>query len=161
MTSPTLLWSCSKHQREETSSNLFKPPTFTLVKIVTGRAARDQTSVPRGQFSRKHFSGMGRLKGRVRVKSVKGKRWKKGQSSSSNPETSKHRNAARGKFTGHLAQGAATQGQGVTLTTDALASHDAIQGEQDEELQLNRYCISWPSAQKLPHTNQHLERPFT
>ena len=80
---------------------------------------------------------MGRLKSKVRMKSVKGKRWKKGQSSSSNPETSTHRNAARGKFTGHLAQ-SATHRQGVALTADALASHDAIQGDHDEELQLNR-----------------------
>lgn len=70
---------------------------------------------------------MGRVS--ARMKSVKGKRWKKGQSSSSNPQTNKHRTAARGKFSGHLAQ---THEAALTLTTDALASHDAIQGERDE-----------------------------
>lgn len=71
---------------------------------------------------------MGRVSGRTRLKTVKGKRWQKGQSSSSNPQTSKHRNAARGKFSGHLAQ---THGQGVPLTRNALASHDAIQDEKN------------------------------
>lgn len=83
---------------------------------------------------------MGRLNGRVRLKSLKGKRWQKGQSSSSNPQTNTHRNAARGKFSGHLTQAVThKQGAGVALTTDALASHDAIQGDKDEDdIQLNR-----------------------
>lgn len=78
--------------------------------------------------------------GRVRVKSAKGKRWQKGQSSSSNPQTKKHRAAARGKFSDHLSQNGTPQQThklGVPLTTDALASHDAIQGDSDE-VQLNR-----------------------
>ena len=79
---------------------------------------------------------MGRVSGRVRLRSLKGKRWQKGQSSSSNPQTKKHRNAARGKFSGHLAQSSPGAG-GVALTEGALASHDAIQGDQDD-LQLNR-----------------------
>ena len=82
---------------------------------------------------------MGRVGSLVRLKSLKGKRWQKGQSSSSNPQTHKHRNAARGKFSGHLAQ-SQTQEQGAVLTKDALASHDAIQGDQDD-LQLNRCGI--------------------
>lgn len=78
----------------------------------------------------------------VRMKSVKGKRWKKGQSSSSNPQTNKHRNAAKGKFSGHLAQ---AHEAGLPLTTDALASHDAIQGERDDEMQPNRFgCVLLP-----------------
>ena len=82
---------------------------------------------------------MGRTNSRVRLKGVKGKRWKKGQSSSSNPGTNTHRNAARGKFSDHLAQSkTATHSQGVALTADALASHDAIQGDKDD-LNLNRY----------------------
>lgn len=70
--------------------------------------------------------------GRVRVRGAKGKRWQKGQSSSSNPQTNKHRHAARGRFGSHLSQ-TSTSSQGVTLTTDALASHDAIQGDRDSE----------------------------
>jgi ribosomal RNA-processing protein 12 len=84
---------------------------------------------------------MGRPGGRVRLRGQKGKRWQKGQSSSSNPHTHKHRNAARGKFGGHLSQVNVTSHEGevgATLTTDALASHDAIQGEKDY-VQLNRY----------------------
>ena len=43
--------------------------------------------------------------GRVRLKGSKGgKRWKRGQSGSSNPQTSLHRNAAKGKFGNHLSQ---------------------------------------------------------
>lgn len=80
---------------------------------------------------------MGRQNGRVRLKGLKGKRWQKGQSSSSNPQTHKHRNAARGKFGGHLSQAATLQEQGIALTADALASHDAIQGKKDD-IQLNR-----------------------
>lgn len=50
----------------------------------------------------------------VRIKtSSKGNRWRKGQSGLSNPQTAKHRNAAKGKFGTHLAQvtnnGAKTQ----------------------------------------------------
>lgn len=93
---------------------------------------------------------MGRS-GRVRLKSLKGKRWQKGQSSSSNPETHKHRNAAKGKFSGHLAQALVTQEKGITLTTDALASHDAIQGDKDD--QLNRL------AKEASCTD--IARPFT
>ena len=78
--------------------------------------------------------------GRVRVKGVKGKRWQKGQSSSSNPGTNRHRIAARGKFGSHLSQAQTTPTPGVKLTTGALASHDAIQGDQDGDvdMRLNR-----------------------
>lgn len=78
---------------------------------------------------------MGRT-GRVRLKSLKGKRWQKGQSSSSNPQTHKHRNAARGKFSGHLAhvQDQVKEERAITLTADALASHDAIEGDEDDQL---------------------------
>ena len=80
--------------------------------------------------------------GRVRIRSAKGKRWSKGHSSSSNPQTNKHRTAARGKFSDHLAHVGASgrdtlEHQGVALTTNALASLDAIQGDQDE-VQFNR-----------------------
>ncbi len=70
---------------------------------------------------------MGKI--RVRPKGGKGKRWKKGHSGSSNPETTKHRAAARGKFGTHLSQ--ADDPAGLRLTTEALASHDAIQGDLD------------------------------
>lgn len=37
-------------------------------------------------------------KTRIRLKGARGKRWAKGQSSSSNPQTSKHRDAAKSRF---------------------------------------------------------------
>ena len=79
---------------------------------------------------------MGRNTGKVRLRGVKGKRWKKGQSSSSNPLTKKHRLAAKGKFGNHLAQvNPIPNGRPkVELTTDALASHNAYQGDEDIEL---------------------------
>ena len=45
---------------------------------------------------------MGKVKPRVRTS--KGKKWRKGQSGSSNPQTKKHRDAAKGKFGNHLSQ---------------------------------------------------------
>ena len=73
-------------------------------------------------------------KGKVRLKSAKGKRWRKGHSGSSNPESNKHRQAARGKFDSHLSLlHRATAG--LSLTAEALASHDAI---QDDKLAVDR-----------------------
>lgn len=78
-------------------------------------------------------------KGRVRLRAGKGKRWRKGQSSSSNPETKKHRMAAKGRFGSHLSQAAGVMNRpGLpALTEEALATHDAIQGES-ESLRLDR-----------------------
>ncbi len=59
------------------------------------------------------------------MKGGKGKRWKKGHSGSSNPETKKHRTAATGRFASHLSQ----THEHLGLTVATLASHDAIQGE--------------------------------
>lgn len=75
---------------------------------------------------------MGKAVVRVRVRGAKGKRWGKGQSSSSNPQTKRHRLAAQGKFGDHLAQASMPQipDQGMTLTRDALASHNANQGDE-------------------------------
>ena len=71
-------------------------------------------------------------KGRVRLRAGKGKRWRKGQSSSSNPEIKKHRMAAKGKFGSHLSQTASVVNRpGLTLTKEALATHDAIQGDNE------------------------------
>ena len=44
------------------------------------------------------------VKGRVRVKPGKAKRWRKGQSGGTNPVTKTHREAAKGRFGNHLAQ---------------------------------------------------------
>lgn len=41
---------------------------------------------------------MGKLKARIKGPGSKAKRWPKGQSSSSNPTTTKHREAAKGAF---------------------------------------------------------------
>ena len=77
-------------------------------------------------------------KGRVRLRAGKGKRWRKGQSSSSNPETKKHRMAAKGRFGSHLSQAAGVMNHpGLTLTEEALATHDAIQGDS-ESLRLDK-----------------------
>lgn len=72
-------------------------------------------------------------KGRVRLRPGKGKRWRKGQSSSSNPETKKHRMAAKGRFGSHLSQAAGVimNRPGLTLTEEALATHNAIQGDSE------------------------------
>ena len=75
-----------------------------------------------------------RMAGKVRLRGVKGKRWKRGQSSSSNPDTKKHRLAAKGKFGNHLAQANSIEKPTVELTKDALASHNANQGEEDIDL---------------------------
>ena len=74
-------------------------------------------------------------KGRVRLKGTKGKRWRKGQSGSSNPSDMRHRQVARGRFGDHLSRGrsAAT---GASLTAEALTSHNA---KQEEPLALDRY----------------------
>ena len=81
-------------------------------------------------------------KGKVRLRAGKGKRWRKGQSSSSNPETKKHRMVAKGKLGSHLSQAAGGGGvanrPGLTLTKEALATHDAIQGDR-ESSRLNKY----------------------
>ena len=42
-------------------------------------------------------------KGRVRIRGGHASKWRKGQSSASNPESRIHRNAAKGKFGNHLA----------------------------------------------------------
>ena len=66
-------------------------------------------------------------KDRVRVKGAsKGKRWVKGKSSSSNPESRKHRNAAKGKFGSHLI----SSSKGLPLTSQALALHDSATRRQ-------------------------------
>ena len=69
-------------------------------------------------------------KTRVRLKGAKkGKQWQKGKSSSSNPQTKKHRSAARGKFWSHLS--AAQHSSSAPLTTKALAEHDNAAKEKD------------------------------
>ena len=75
-------------------------------------------------------------KGRTRIKGAKGKRWKKGHSSSSNPETTRHRLAAkgRGKLGSHLV---GVHGTGPSLTAEALASHDA---QHSDDILLDR-CV--------------------
>lgn len=70
-------------------------------------------------------------KGRVRVKGAKGKRWRKGQSSSSNPCELSHRKAAQGKFGDHLSRGRASSDGRTPLTAEALASLRARHEEQD------------------------------
>ena len=70
-------------------------------------------------------------KGRVRVKKgAKGKRWRKGQSSSSNPSEVSHRQAARGRFGDHLSRGRPST---APLTAVTLASLQACQGEEEDE----------------------------
>ncbi|XP_011315321.1 RRP12-like protein [Fopius arisanus] len=57
----------------------------------------------------------------------KAKRWQKGQSSSSNPETKKHREQARSRFfQEHLGS--------TGLTTESLVKHDALQGLEHLEI---------------------------
>lgn len=82
-------------------------------------------------------------KGRVRVRGAKGKRWRKGQSGSSNPSETRHRHAARGRFGDHLSRGRVPT-SGPPLTADTLATHDAT---QEEGFALDRYSIErWRSS---------------
>ncbi|KAG1655520.1 RRP12-like protein [Nymphon striatum] len=60
-----------------------------------------------------------------RISKGKGKRWKKGQSSSSNPVSKKHRDLAqRGAFN-------YSKNENKYLTAEGLAKHNAIQGEAE------------------------------
>ena len=71
-------------------------------------------------------------KGRVmRAQGAKGKRWRKGQSGSSNPGETSHRQAARGKFSDHLSRGRLPPSSAPPLTAAALASLHDSQGEGD------------------------------
>ncbi|KAJ1525453.1 hypothetical protein ONE63_010264 [Megalurothrips usitatus] len=67
---------------------------------------------------------------RPRVKG-KGKRWQKGHSSSSNPETSKYREAARSRF---FQENLGSQSK---LTSDALRKHDAFMGTKPETIEVD------------------------
>ncbi|KAL3864637.1 hypothetical protein ACJMK2_006302, partial [Sinanodonta woodiana] len=70
-------------------------------------------------------------KGRIVVKRNigKGKRWKKGQSSSSNPEAKRFREAAKSRFFQH-SSGSGSSG----LTVDALKKHDDFQADKDGDV---------------------------
>ncbi|XP_063989401.1 RRP12-like protein [Diachasmimorpha longicaudata] len=57
----------------------------------------------------------------------KAKRWQKGQSSSSNPETKKHREQARSRF---FQENLGSTG----LTTESLQKHDALQGLENLDI---------------------------
>ncbi len=76
--------------------------------------------------------------GRVRPTVGKPRHWRKGQSSSSNPETKKHRQAAKGRFGTHLSH-PLTNSSSNPLTEKALASHDAAIDEEDDTVMLERY----------------------
>ncbi|KAK3918716.1 RRP12-like protein [Frankliniella fusca] len=67
---------------------------------------------------------------RPRVKG-KGKRWQKGHSSSSNPETKKFRDAARSRFFQE------NLGTDSKLTSDALRKHDAFMGTKPEKIDVD------------------------
>ncbi|KAJ8317039.1 hypothetical protein KUTeg_004943 [Tegillarca granosa] len=62
---------------------------------------------------------------------TKGKKWKKGQSSSCNPETKRFREAAKNRFFHQQNQGQSN------LTVDALAKHDATNVEKDGDVILS------------------------
>nr|CAG4638227.1 EOG090X00E0 [Cyclestheria hislopi] len=64
---------------------------------------------------------MGKL--RTRIKSSKGKRWAKGQSSSSNPVTNKHREAAKNNFFRPFPLNTASAKGPNTLTEETLKRH--------------------------------------
>ncbi|XP_043269034.1 RRP12-like protein [Venturia canescens] len=72
---------------------------------------------------------MGKLGPRLNSRK-KAKRWVKGQSSSSNPETKKHRDQARSRF---FQENIGSKG----LTTQALRQHDAIQGTAPEKIEVD------------------------
>nr|CAG4641434.1 EOG090X00E0 [Eurycercus lamellatus] len=67
---------------------------------------------------------MGKLKTRVKGPGSKGKRWAKGQSSSSNPTTKKHREAAKSNFfQPFLLNAKPTTNEKTGLTEEALKQH--------------------------------------
>lgn len=68
---------------------------------------------------------MGKLKTRVKGPGSKGKRWAKGQSSSSNPSTNKHREAAKGRFFQPFLfnNNATASAEKAGLTEEALMQH--------------------------------------
>ena len=88
---------------------------------------------------------MGKL--RVRTKGTKGKRWAKGHSSSSNPSTSKHREAAKSNFfQPFLLNSKPNTGEPTTkggLTEEALKQHTfaAQQGLFPESRVIRTYKI--------------------
>ncbi|XP_046410406.1 RRP12-like protein [Neodiprion fabricii] len=100
---------------------------------------------------------MGKIKPRLGSRK-KAKRWPKGQSSSSNPETKQHRDQARTRFFQE------NFGPGG-LTSDALHKHDAIQGthqnvqnieiDDDDETQattiktFNTFASDWSSCSNI------------
>lgn len=55
-------------------------------------------AIYRRPFRSFSFLKMGKLKTRIKGPGSKGKRWAKGQSSSSNPTTNKHREVAKSRF---------------------------------------------------------------
>ncbi|KAK5645482.1 hypothetical protein RI129_006782 [Pyrocoelia pectoralis] len=67
---------------------------------------------------------MGKFRSKLKG-STKGKRWTKGQSSSSNPETHKHRDLAKSRFF--------KENLGGSLTSEALQKHDALQAISNEK----------------------------
>lgn len=67
---------------------------------------------------------------RKRVGSAKGKRWAKRGSSSSNPQTKKHRLAAKSRFPGYEA---ITPSAGrPSLTAQALSRHEGLESDDDD-----------------------------
>ena len=67
---------------------------------------------------------MGKLKTRVKGPGSKGKRWAKGQSSSSNPTTKKHREVAKSRFFQPFLFGPPEgSAQKSGLTEEALKQH--------------------------------------
>lgn len=70
---------------------------------------------------------MGKFRPRVKGK---GKRWQKGHSSSSNPESKKFRDAARSRF---FQENLGSQSK---LTSDALRKHDAFMGTKPEPIEV-------------------------
>ena len=67
---------------------------------------------------------------RKRMASGKGKRWAKRGSSSSNPQTNRHRLAAKNKFSGF--ESVPVSGARSALTTEALAQHEGLESDDDE-----------------------------
>ncbi|KAK3582767.1 hypothetical protein CHS0354_015294 [Potamilus streckersoni] len=73
-------------------------------------------------------------KGKTIIKrnNAKVKRWKKGQSSSSNPDTKRFREAAKGRFFQHSSSSGSSG-----LTVDALKKHDDFQADKDGDVILS------------------------
>lgn len=93
---------------------------------------------------------MGKLKTRIKGPGNKGKRWAKGQSSSSNPTIKKHREVAKTRFFQPFLFGppaGSTQKSG--LTEEALKQHTYASESSKVINKMKRFCFRFKHSELL------------